>query len=71
MSQSKISTWEAIRFLLSYVKKYRAAIITGIALLMIVDTFQLMIPRIIKKILDVLGEQNFSQGLILKNALSL
>lgn len=49
MHQSKISTWKAIRFLLSYVKKYRAAIFTGIALLMIVDTFQLMIPRIIKK----------------------
>ena len=69
MSQPKISTWQAIRFLLSYVKRYRVAILTGIALLMIVDTFQLMIPRIIKKILDVLGEQNFSQELILKNAL--
>ena len=69
MSQPKISTWQAIRFLLSYVKQYRVAILTGIALLMIVDTFQLMIPRIIKKILDVLGEQSFSQGLVLKNAL--
>ena len=69
MSQPKISTWQAVRFLLSYVKQYRVAILTGIALLMIVDTFQLMIPRIIKKILDVLGEQSFSQGLVLKNAL--
>jgi ABC-type multidrug transport system, ATPase and permease components len=69
MSQSKISTWKAIGFLLSYMKKYRLAIACGIVLLMIVDTFQLIIPRIIKRILDVLGEQNFSQQLILKNAL--
>lgn len=56
-------------FLLSYMKKYRLTIFCGIVLLMIVDTFQLIIPRIIKRILDVLGEQNFSHGLILKNAL--
>jgi ATP-binding cassette subfamily B protein len=50
-------------------KKYRVPIASGIVLLMVVDTFQLIIPRIIKRILDVLGDQNFSQALILRNAL--
>lgn len=69
MSKSGISTWKAVGFLLSYMKKYRLIITCGIVLLMIVDTFQLIIPQIIKRILDVVGEQEFSQALIVKNAL--
>lgn len=68
-SPSKISTGRALGFLLSYMKKYCWTIIGGIVLLMVVDTFQLIIPRIIKRILDVLGDRNFSEALILRNAL--
>ena len=66
---SPIATARALRFLLTYIKKYRLTIGTGIALLMVVDTIQLIIPRIIKKILDTLGEQGFSRDTVLKNAL--
>jgi ATP-binding cassette, subfamily B, multidrug efflux pump len=69
MPKSVIKTGQAIRFLLSYMKKYRRSIACGIFLLMTVDTFQLLIPRIIKRILDTLGQQNFSTTLILQNAL--
>ena len=69
MATNQISTARAIKFLLSYIKKYRLIISVGIALLMIVDMFQLVIPRIIKNVLDALGGQTFSHELILKNAL--
>jgi ATP-binding cassette subfamily B protein len=71
MSSSAISTPRALKFLLYYIKKYRITIGTGIALLMVVDAFQLIIPRLIKKILDTLGEQAFSRDLVFKNALSI
>jgi ATP-binding cassette subfamily B multidrug efflux pump len=69
MSTQGISTKRAIGFLLSYMKQYRAPIGIGIVLLMVVDTFQLIIPRIVKKIIDSLGDQAFSGELIMKNAL--
>jgi ATP-binding cassette, subfamily B, multidrug efflux pump len=71
MSKQSISTGRAIRFLLSYMKKYRVSIAVGIALLMVVDMVQLIIPQIIKKIIDLLGEQNFSQDIVLKYALAI
>jgi ATP-binding cassette subfamily B protein len=49
-------------------KKYRFSIAFGIMLLMIVDTFQLIIPRIIKTVIDALGEQTFSLGPVVKSA---
>jgi ATP-binding cassette, subfamily B, multidrug efflux pump len=55
----------------SYMKRYLASIITGILLLMTVDTMQLIIPRIVKTVLDTLGEQTFSSTIILKSALTI
>ncbi len=69
MTKPSISTGRAFRFLLSYMKKYRVWIAAGISLLMAVDVVQLIIPRIVKKIIDTLGEQNFSQGVVLKYVL--
>ncbi|HEX7511256.1 MAG TPA: ABC transporter transmembrane domain-containing protein, partial [Chitinivibrionales bacterium] len=69
MPTSKISTSQAISFLLKYLKTHRVSIAVGIVLLMVVDTFQLIIPRIIKKILDTIGEKGFSQTTVFRFAL--
>jgi ATP-binding cassette, subfamily B, multidrug efflux pump len=50
-------------------KKYRLSIIMGVVLLMAVDTFLLIIPRIVKRVIDTMGEENFSQDRILKYTL--
>jgi len=71
MPKQSISTGSALRFLLSYMKKFRVSIAAGIVLLMIVDTFQLVIPRIVKRIIDTLGEQHFSQELVMRYALAI
>jgi ATP-binding cassette, subfamily B, multidrug efflux pump len=67
MSKQSIPTGRAIRFLFSYMKKHRFSIAVGITLLMVVDVVQLIIPRIMKTIIDALGERSFSWDLILKN----
>jgi ATP-binding cassette, subfamily B, multidrug efflux pump len=71
MSKHVIPTGKAVRFLFSYMKKYRFSIALGIALLMVVDVFQLVIPRIIRTIIDALGEQTFSWDLVLKNVIAI
>ena len=67
MSKQAIPTSRAIRFLFSYMKRYRFSIAIGIALLIVVDIIQLVIPRIIKTIIDALGNQIFSRDVVLKN----
>jgi ATP-binding cassette, subfamily B, multidrug efflux pump len=67
MSKQTIPTGRAIRFLISYMRRYRFSIAIGIALLIVVDIVQLIIPRIIKTIIDALGNQSFSWDVILKN----
>jgi ATP-binding cassette, subfamily B, multidrug efflux pump len=69
MSKQTIPTGRAIRFLVSYMKRYRVSIAVGIALLIVVDIVQLIIPRIIKTIIDALGNQVFSWEVILKNVM--
>lgn len=65
----KISTKKAFKFLLTYVKKHFIYYILGILVLVFVDLAQLLIPRLIQKVIDLLGLQNFDQSIILKNSL--
>ncbi|MBN1576808.1 MAG: ABC transporter ATP-binding protein [Chitinispirillaceae bacterium] len=71
MSTKNIPTGRALRFMLSYMRRHFPSIVSGILLLMTVDTCQLVIPRIVKKVLDTLGEQEFSSTLVVKSALSI
>lgn len=64
-----ISTKKAFKFLLSYVKRHYIYYILGIIVLVFVDLAQLVIPRVIQKVIDLLSLQNFDQNLILKNSL--
>ncbi len=61
----------ALRFMLSYMKRYLPSLLAGILLLMVVDTFQLIIPRIVRSVIDRLGGENLSRALILKSSLSI
>lgn len=65
----KIDTRRALFFILSFVRRHLSSFLTGIVLLMIVDLIQIMIPRIIQRIVDTLEQTSFSQSLILKNTL--
>jgi ATP-binding cassette subfamily B multidrug efflux pump len=74
MQQSKttsISSKKAALFLLSYVKKYAWSVAAGMALLVVVDLFQLVIPRIVQKTVDILGEGKFSRETIASNSLAI
>lgn len=62
-----ISTWRAVRFLFSYLKKHLVSITAGFVVLIAVDLVQLYIPRIIQRSLDILGESTPSKYLILQN----
>ncbi len=67
-SESAVSTGKAGSFLFSYVKKHTLSIAGGMALLVAVDLFQLMIPRIVQKTVDLLGEEHFAREAIFTNA---
>jgi ATP-binding cassette subfamily B protein len=71
MPQTAVSTKSAIAFLFSYVNKHAAAIVTGMLLLVAVDMCQLLIPRLVQRTMDVLGEEHFAQSVILANALKI
>ncbi len=60
---------EAALFLFSYVKRHGWGVLSGILLLMAVDFIQIMIPKVIQKTIDMLGEAVFSNALIVKNTL--
>ncbi|HUI91418.1 MAG TPA: ABC transporter ATP-binding protein [Chitinivibrionales bacterium] len=68
---SAVSTKKAAVFLLSYLKKHAWSVAAGIALLVMVDLIQLVIPRIVQKTVDLLGEEHFSRGGILTNAMTI
>ncbi len=59
----------ALRFLLGYLSKHRLSLFLGLLVLIAVDSFQLIIPKIIQHILDVVAGTQFSKTIILKNSL--
>lgn len=59
----------AIRFLLSYLRKHTLSLVLGLFVLVAVDSLQLIIPKIIQHILDIVSNAPFSTALILKNSL--
>lgn len=59
----------ALRFLLGYLYKHRVSLFLGLIVLIAVDSFQLIIPKIIQHILDVVAGTQFSKTIILKNSL--
>ena len=59
---------DAISFILSFVKRHVPALAAGICILMVVDLVQLVIPRIIQRTIDMLGNAAFSSDLVLRNA---
>jgi len=67
--QEKDSPRQALQFILTYVKRHLWSVLFGIALLVAVDLIQILIPRIIQRIIDHLGEADFSQSLLIKNTL--
>jgi ATP-binding cassette subfamily B multidrug efflux pump len=60
---------EAFGFLLSYVKRHLPSVLLGVAVLMGVDFFQLIIPKFVQRSIDVLGQGAFSGDLIVRNTL--
>jgi ATP-binding cassette subfamily B protein len=60
---------DAISFILSFVKRHIPALAGGIAILMAVDLVQLLIPRIVQRTIDMLGDAAFSSNLVLRNTL--
>ncbi len=59
-SDIKYRNREALLFILSYIKKYLHRIIPGILALIAVDFIQLIIPKIIQRIIDLLSIESFS-----------
>lgn len=58
----------ALAFILSFVKRHIPAVAAGVFVLMGVDLVQLIIPRIVQRTFDVLGNATFSSELIMRNA---
>lgn len=71
MPNAEISTRKAVYFLYSYIKRYAASIVTGMVLLVAVDLCQLLIPRIVQRTIDVLGDKHFSQHVIFSNSMKI
>jgi len=63
------SSRKAFAFILSFVKRHVPAVAAGVLLLMAVDLIQIIIPRIVQRTIDALGNAVFSQDLVLKNTL--
>jgi ATP-binding cassette subfamily B protein len=59
---------EALAFILSFVKRHIPAVAAGVLVLMGVDLVQLIIPRIVQRTIDMLGNTTFSSELIMRNA---
>ena len=73
MSQpdTSVSSKKAVLFLFSYIKKHAWSVAAGMALLIIVDLIQLVIPRIVQRTVDILGEEHFARGAIFTNAMTI
>jgi len=65
----KKSSLKAIKFLLSYIARYKLAFFFGILFLIAVDVLQLTIPKIVQSTLDSLSALNFSEKSIINNSL--
>jgi ATP-binding cassette subfamily B protein len=65
----KSNSSEALAFILSFVKRHIPTILAGVAVLMSVDLIQIIIPKIIQRTIDVLGDSFFSNELVVKNTL--
>jgi ATP-binding cassette subfamily B protein len=63
-----ISTARAVRYLLSHLKRHRVSLALGFLVLVAVDTLQLIIPRIIQRILDQLGAAQYSKAVVVKGS---
>jgi ATP-binding cassette subfamily B protein len=59
---------EALAFILSFVKRHIPAVAAGVLVLMGVDLVQLIIPRIVQRTIDMLGNATFASDLIIRNA---
>jgi ATP-binding cassette subfamily B protein len=59
----------AIRFILNYLRNHKLSLCLGLLVLVIVDSFQLIIPKIIQRTLDIVAGSSFSGTVILKNSL--
>jgi ATP-binding cassette subfamily B protein len=68
---SAVSTKKAVLFLASYLKKHALSVAAGMALLIVVDLIQLVIPRIVQRTVDILGEEHFARGAIFTNAMTI
>jgi len=55
---------QALRFILSYIKRHVPGVAAGILILMGVDLIQIIIPRIIQRTVDVLGSSSFSNQIV-------
>jgi ATP-binding cassette subfamily B multidrug efflux pump len=60
---------DAFAFLLSFVKRHIPAIVAGVLLLMGVDLVQIVIPRIIQRTINSLGDASISTDLVTRNTL--
>jgi ATP-binding cassette subfamily B multidrug efflux pump len=66
---SPIPTSRAIRFLLAHLRPHALSLALGFVVLVGVDLIQLVIPRIIQKILDGLGSTAFDHARILRSTI--
>lgn len=61
---STVSTREVIKFISSYFNRYKKQYMLGIIMLVLVDLFQLVIPKIIQYVLDRLSSENLDRTII-------
>lgn len=58
---------EAFLFLVSYIKRHFWSVLSGVFVLIGVDLAQILIPRIVQRTIDMLGETVFSNELVVRN----
>ena len=68
---SSVSSKKAAIFLFSYLKQHAWSVAAGMALLVVVDLIQLVIPRIVQRTVDLLGGEHFARGAIFTNAMTI
>jgi ATP-binding cassette, subfamily B, multidrug efflux pump len=65
-NNSPITTARAVSYLLSHLKRHSLFLALGFVVLVAVDTLQLIIPRIIQRVLDQLGTAQYSKAFVIK-----
>jgi len=65
-NNSPVTTARAVRYLLSHLKKHSVFLALGFVVLVAVDTLQLVIPRIIQRVLDQLGAAQYSKAVVVQ-----